>query len=80
MLQIDNKFEIVKINVDTNEWKVLYEGIPSLEEAYLLAQDAMFRTYQDIILITPGNRQDDILSVNKDWLNSLKEKYKAEEW
>lgn len=80
MLQIDNKFEVVLINVGTNEWKVLYEGIPSLEEAYLLAQDAMRRTYQEIILITPGDLKEDTFFTYDDWpIRNLKEKYKAEE-
>lgn len=80
MFKIDNKFEVVLINVDTNEWKVLYERIPSLKKAYLLAQDAMHRTYQEIIFITPGDLKEDTFVTYNDWqMRNLKEKYKAEE-
>ena len=82
MFKIENKFEVVKINVDTNKWKVLYEGILSLEKAYLLAQDAMQETsFKEIILISPGVLEKDLFSAYfaDDVINYLKEDYKAEE-
>ena len=81
-MEINNEFQIIKINYRTNKWKILYDRVPTLEKAYILAQDAMQETsLEEVIFISPGVLEKDFFSAYfaDDVVNYLKEKYKAEE-
>ncbi len=77
---LGKSYSIVKLDIDTKEMTTLYDCIPSIQQADLLAQLSMCsKKDYELIYITPGwNRNIDVYCLKEyEEVLKLAEKYNA---
>lgn len=82
----DNSFSVAKMYTKTNDYEILYEFIPDIRYAYILAQYAMEHdrnnTHNELIFIFPGRNNSKLKDDPNysEFAEALAREYSRDNW